>query len=335
MTPPSTSPELLAKLLTSTPDGLLVVDEAGIIRYANPAAEALFRRTSGTLTGEPFGLPHVAGLRDVELMLEDGTLRTVEMRAITTSWGDEQVWVLALRDATEERRREQALRAALTASSELTHELASELTHELNTPLAVIIGFTDLLERRWDELPDSQRRDLVHRIGAHARRVHRMLRRMLLDGTTPTHPVRTEPVELWEVALTHLPDLGVSSVRIDCPRDLRVQADPAYLDEIVVNLVENAAKYGEPPITVSARQVGEVVELTVSDRGPGVPEDFVPHLFERYSRADETPHVGGGSGLGLHLVDKLTRACGGSVRYEANEPRGSRFVVTLPAGDPA
>jgi signal transduction histidine kinase len=133
------------------------------------------------------------------------------------------------------------------------------------------------------------------------------------------------------VALSHLPDLGVSSVRIDCPRDLRVMADPAYLDEIVVNLVENADKYGAPPITVSARQVGKVVELTVSDCGSGVPEGFTPRLFERYSRADETLRQRSGSGLGLYLVDKLARACGGNVHYEPNVPTGSRFTVTLPA----
>jgi signal transduction histidine kinase len=327
MSPRETSIELLAKLLTSTPDGLLVVDTDGIVRFANPASEELFQRLPGTLTGEPFGLPHVAGLRDIELVLDDGTLRTVEMRAITTTWSGEEVWVLALRDATEERRREQELQSALMASSELT----TELTHELNTPLAVIIGFADTLERRWDDLPDPQRRDLVRRIGAHASRVHRMLRRMLLAGTIPGPSAHAEPVALWEVALSHLPDLGGPSVRIDCPRDLRVLADPAYLDEIVVNLVENADKYGTPPITVDARQVGEVVELAVSDLGPGVPDDFVPHLFEQYSRAEETPHQRGGSGLGLYLVDKLARACGGEVRYEPNVPRGARFVVTLPA----
>jgi signal transduction histidine kinase len=324
----STSAELLAKLLTSTPDGLLVLEEDGIVRYANPAAEELFQRASGSLAGEPFGLPHVAGLRDIELVLDDGSLRTVEMRAVTTTWEGAPVWVLALRDATEQRHREQELQAALLASSELT----SELTHELSTPLAVIIGFADTLERRWGDLAETQRRDLVHRIGLHARRVHRMLRRMLLAGT-PASPLSAhpEPVELWEVALAHLPDLGVSSVNIDCPRDLRVLADPAYLDEIVVNLVENADKYGASPISVSARRVGAAVELTVSDCGPGVPEAFISRLFERYSRADETLRHRSGTGLGLYLVDKLARTCGGSVRYEPNDPQGSRFIVTLPA----
>jgi signal transduction histidine kinase len=324
-----TSVELLAKLLTSTPDGLLVVDTDGIVGYANPAAHELFQRASGTLIGEPFGLPHVAGVRDVQLVLNDGTLRTVEMRAVATTWGGEQVWVLALRDATEERRREQELQTSLVASSELT----SELTHELSTPLAVIIGFAETLERRWDDLTESERRDLMHRIGVHARRLHRMLRRMLLASmaTAPLKGASAEPVELWEVALAHLPDLGLSSVHIDCPQDLRVMADPGHVDEIVVNLVENADKYGAPPITVDARRRGDVVELKVCDHGPGVPAEFVPQLFERYSRADATLRHRSGSGLGLYLVDKLARASGGSVRYEPNDPHGACFIVTLPA----
>jgi signal transduction histidine kinase len=324
-----TSAELLAKLLTSTPDGLLLVGTDGLIRYANPAAETLFQRAPGTLTGQPFGLPHVVGIRDIELVRADGSLRTVEMRHVETTWDGDPVWVIALRDTTEQHDREQQLQTRLQTSSELT----DELTHELGTTLTVIIGFTDTYERHGEQLTDDQRRDLIHRIGVHARRIQRMLRRMLLADTTPPSGSgsRTPPVELWEVALSHLPDLGVPSVHIDCPRGLRVQADPAYLDEIVINLVENAGKYGAPPITVSAHQTDDVVELTVDDHGSGVPDDFIPQLFERSTRAGGAPDDPGGSGLGLYLVDKLARACGGSVRYEPNHPKGSRFIVTLPA----
>lgn len=322
---PATTEEL-ARLLTTTPDGLLVVDTAGVVRYANPASHALFQRPAGSLVDEPFGLPHVAGVHDIELVLADGSLRTVELRAVPTTWGGDHVWVLALRDATEQRRREEELNAALAASN----DLASELTHELSTPLAVVIGFAETLERRWNDLTESERRDLIRRIGLQARRVHRMLRRMLLVGNATANPV-VEAVALWEVALAHLPDLGLSSVQIDCPRDLRVLADPAHVDEIVVNLVENADKYGEPPIVVRARRVGEVVELMVCDHGPGVPTYFVPRLFDRYSRAEETLRTRSGVGLGLFLVARLAQASGGNVRYEPNEPQGACFVVTLPA----
>jgi signal transduction histidine kinase len=329
-----TSAELLAKLLTSTPDGLLLVDLQGVVLYANPAAETLFGRAPSSLAGQPFGLPHVAGIRDVELVHGDGGLRTVEMLPVETTWEGERVWVIALRDATEQRRREQRLRTELEASSDLT----DELTHELGTTLAVVIGFAETAERHWEQLSDDQRRELFHRIGIHGHRLQRMLRRMqLADSMQPgTAEPHLEPVDLWEAALAHLPDLGGPSVHIECPRDVRVQADIAYVDEIVANLVENAAKYGAPPITIRAHRTGDVVELAVSDHGPGVDENFVPRLFERYSQADDSPHstgagTGTGTGLGLFLVQKLALACGGDVRYEPNEPQGARFIVTLPA----
>ncbi len=325
----STPVEQLAKLLTTTPDGLLVVDMVGYIRYANPAAHELFGRKPGALSGEPFGLPHVAGVRDIQLVQRDGGLRTVEMRAVSTSWGGEPVWVLTLRDATEQRLREEELRSMLTASSELT----SELTHELATPLTVIIGLTDVLETRWEELSEPQRRDLNRRVGAQARRLHRMIQRMLLAGrdTAPAPGAAPGPVDLWEVALSHLADLGVSNVEIDCPQSLQVLADPSHVDEIVMNLVENATKYGEPPITVRARRTGAMVELAVCDHGAGVPETFVPHLFERHSRAETTLRQRSGVGLGLYIVAKLARASGGDVRYQPNRPHGACFVVRLPA----
>jgi signal transduction histidine kinase len=329
MTDEPTQVQHLAKLLTTAPDGLLVVDANGIIRYANPAAHELFRRPPGSLTGQDFGYPDVADRRDIELVRPDGGLRTVEMRAVSTTWDHETVWVITLRDTTEQRRREAELRAALVT----TGELASELTHEVNTPLAVVIGLADTLDHRWDELSDAQRRDLAHRIGRQATRLHRMTRRMLLAGSLDVAPPRAEieAVNLWEVALAHLSDIGTGSVRIDCPRDLQVLAEPAAVDEIVSNLVENADKYGAPPVEVRAHRLGVAVELRVSDQGPGVPEDFVPHLFDRYSRAAPTLRQKEGVGLGLFLVRRFAQANGGDVRYEPNQPHGACFVVTLPA----
>ena len=325
MSPPQTPPEELAWLLDNTPDGLIVVDASGIVRWANPAAGGLYQRSADRLIGEPFGLPHLAGVQDVDLVLPDGHLRTVELRSVPTTWAGEDVSVIALRDATEQRRREAELGAALVDSGDLTAELA----HELSTPLAVVGMFADTLDARWDDLGDDTRRDLIRRIGRQSRRLQQILHRLLLTRHADTETV-VEPVALWEVALAHLPDLGIPSVEVDCPPDLRVLADPAHVDEIVVNLVENADKYGAPPITVRARRRGDRVELAVCDQGPGVPESFVPRLFDRYARAEDTRH-GPGLGLGLDLVARLAHESGGEVRYEPNHPQGACFVVTFPA----
>lgn len=102
---------------------------------------------------------------------------------------------------------------------------------------------------------------------------------------------------------------------------------------MLVNLVGNAAKYGDPPIELHCSRSERHVVIAVRDYGPGVPDGFVAHLFDRFTRAD-TPSVGGtpGTGLGLFIVRQLVAANGGTISYEPASPRGSRFVVQLELG---
>lgn len=117
-----------------------------------------------------------------------------------------------------------------------------------------------------------------------------------------------------------------------------MRSDPPHLQQIVVNLVTNAVKYGRAPITVAAGYEGPSINgedfavLRVSDSGDGVPAAFVPQMFERFTQSDlRTRRSGAGTGLGLSIVKGLAEAQDGEVWYEPNEPRGARFCVRLPA----
>jgi signal transduction histidine kinase len=88
----------------------------------------------------------------------------------------------------------------------------------------------------------------------------------------------------------------------------------------VQHLLSNARTYGEPPVEVRADRQADTVVLVVQDRGPGIPPEEVPNLFDRFMR---------GAGLGLFIVRHLVEANGGSVRYERAEPHGARLIVTL------
>jgi len=126
----------------------------------------------------------------------------------------------------------------------------------------------------------------------------------------------------------------IASVAASYSRDLIVRVDPNHLGRILDNYVQNAFKYGEPPVRVEATRVGDMVEVRVLDHGPGVPPEFVSRLFGKFARAD-TPATKAkkGIGLGLSIVRGLAEANGGEARYEPNVPNGSCFVVELPAGD--
>jgi signal transduction histidine kinase len=108
--------------------------------------------------------------------------------------------------------------------------------------------------------------------------------------------------------------------------------DPFHLRQMVANLVSNALRYGAPPVTASVSDEGGVVALEVTDAGAGVPLDFVPHLFERFTRASTgVAAQQSGSGFGLYIVGRLAEANGCRLTYSPVTPTGSRFRLELPS----
>ena len=150
-------------------------------------------------------------------------------------------------------------------------------------------------------------------------------------GALTMNPV---PIELAEAIDRYLREGGerTADVSVSCSPDLVVRIDAQHLGRIIDNYVQNALKYGEPPVRVEAARLGDLVELRVSDHGPGVPADFVPQLFGKFARAD-TPSTRAkkGTGLGLSIVHGLAEANGGEARYEPNSPNGACFIVRLRA----
>jgi PAS domain S-box-containing protein len=238
-----------------------------------------------------------------------------------------------------ERRRAEALaeidRAKTTFFSNVSHEFRTPLTLLLG-PLEEIVG---LPEGQW---PSDGRALLTvaHRNGL------RLLKLVnsLLDfarieaGRTRAH---FEPVDLAaytaELASSFRSAMEKAGLdfKVDCPP----LAQPVYLDremweKIVLNLLSNAFKFtlrGEVRVTVKA--LGDAVEMTVRDTGAGIPEEAMPHLFERFYRVQGAPgRTHEGSGIGLALVHELVKLHGGTVRVESAAGQGSAFIVTIPRG---
>jgi signal transduction histidine kinase len=115
-------------------------------------------------------------------------------------------------------------------------------------------------------------------------------------------------------------DVPEGDVEIAVDEEVSALADRGHLTAVVQNLLSNALAYGEGPVEVRADRLAETVLLIVQDSGPGIPEELVPSLFDRFMR---------GAGLGLFIVRHLVEANGGEVRYERAEPRGARLIVTL------
>jgi signal transduction histidine kinase len=122
----------------------------------------------------------------------------------------------------------------------------------------------------------------------------------------------------------------VSAVQVEVPEELEASVDPNAFDRIVTNLVVNAFRYGEPPVVVRAEQTDHHLRVAVEDHGTGVAPEFVPDLFERFSRSERSRAVAGGTGLGLAIARAYARAHDGDLVYENAEPHGARFNLVLP-----
>jgi two-component system sensor histidine kinase KdpD len=233
---------------------------------------------------------------------------------------------------------EQAKSAALRArSEEMRSSLLSAVSHDLRTPLAAITGAATELRDGGPAATPAQRSDLIETICEESERLERLLSN-LLDMTrveSGALQVKREWVPLEEIvgsALTRLETLlGERSIEVDLDADLPLlSADPVLLEQVFVNLLENAAKYtpSGTPIAIRAHPKGDVVQIEVADRGPGLSPGQESQIFEKFSRGD---HVGiHGVGLGLAICRGIVQAHGGTVAAENRPDGGAIFRITFP-----
>ncbi|MDQ4005077.1 MAG: HAMP domain-containing histidine kinase, partial [Actinomycetota bacterium] len=221
----------------------------------------------------------------------------------------------------------QANQELLEADEMKTHFVAVA-SHELRTPLTAVLGFARTLRSHWERLPDHERKEQIAHIEDQAARLSRLVDQLLtMSGIDAgAVEVRAEAVHLPVAVEKAVAAVGAADVVDVAEVDgAHVTADPDHLQRILVNYLANALRHGEPPIRISSRARDGWVEVVVEDRGPGVPAEFVPRLFQKFAQARGTE---GGTGLGLSIVRGLAQAQGGDVWYEPATP-GARFGVRL------
>ena len=233
---------------------------------------------------------------------------------------------------------------ALKAIDEARSELIALVTHELRTPLAVVRAYADLLAEepplRGRESRDLNRRETRaawHRATLEQiERLDRLVDSILASvRVVPEGPASVTPVDLGaivgEVVASLRPILDRHRVEVLPSVRLHGLADPPRLRQILEHLVENAVKYAPPDTAIAiewALHEG-VVQLGVSDEGPGIPDEWRERIFEPYARRDT--HTARGSGIGLYAAKRLGESMGARLWCEPARPHGARFVVAMPA----
>ena len=216
----------------------------------------------------------------------------------------------------------------LAKAAEEQSRFLAVTAHELRSPVGVLSMSGRLLAENWERLDDEERIGLLSGLQSSSARLQRLLGDLLTSSRLKeaTLDLDLEERDLAEVLAPVLLRLRLAHpeavVEGELGAGVRAVVDADRLAQIVDNLVANAVAYGRSPIRVSARQVGDEVEVTVRDDGPGVPPELRGRLFERFASRG-----GHGTGLGLHIVRELARAQGGDATYAAEH---NAFVVRLP-----
>lgn len=362
--------DVLEVTLASIGDAVITTDAAAVVTFLNPAAEALTAWLAPDAVGRPlteiFPLVHEQTRHVVEnpvatvlregravglanhtvLCARDGREVPIANSGAPIRDPSGQVYgtVLVFRDMSESRQAEDALRHAkevAETADRLKSEFVATMSHELRTPLNVILGYTDmLLDGMVGALP-SQQIDVLRRIARNSRVLFDLIS-MVLDLNrleAGRLPVDVRPVQatvlLSEVQaeLQGLCDQSGLACEWRAALGLPLfRTDPGKLKVVLKNLVSNAVKFtSEGSITIAAEEQQGGIEFSVTDTGIGISVEAQAYIFEPFRQVDgSTVRTYGGSGLGLHIVQRLLEVLGGRITVESAVGHGSIFRVWLP-----
>jgi len=348
-------------------DGVVVVDAEGMIRFANPAAEALFGRPAAELAESPFGFAVTDGRAEIDVLRRGGGVVSAELRAVDVDWEGQPMRLISLRDVTDRKRaeeherqlaRERAARAEAEAASQAKSDFLAMMSHELRTPLNAVLGYSELLELGLAGPMSEVQREHLERIQASGRHLLGLVNEVLdlarvEAGQLTVRPMAASADEAVAAALALARPLAAArGLTISVDREGEETAPLVYLGDegrvrqILVNLLSNAVKFTGPEgsIRVSAT-VCEAPEsaakvdgsspwvcFRVQDTGIGIERDKLESIFDPFVQV-EAGHTRSrdGSGLGLTISRRLARLMGGDLVAESTPGQGSTFTLWLPA----
>jgi two-component system phosphate regulon sensor histidine kinase PhoR len=264
-----------------------------------------------------------AAARSVTLPVEFGR-RDLWLSFVAVKSADGIVY--AFRDLTSERRLD-----------EEKSDFIATISHELRTPMAAVYGAAETLLRR--KLTSRQRRQLLEMIGTQAGRLSQITEEVLLATQLDRGelPVGRRPVDVAE--LVHA---SVDAIRAKLPASAslvvevepevgRASGDADRIQQVLVNLLDNAVKYGDTPVTVRVAPAPRGVRISVADSGPGITPGEEQRIFEKFYRADpKLARAPSGTGLGLYISRELVHRMGGRLEVRSEPGAGATFVVELP-----
>ena len=331
-------------ILSSMQEGVMVVDSRRSIRLVNPSLRKMF-----SLSPNVFGHPVLDTLREpvVDQMLTQA-LATAQPQEREIDLGGKvatrlMVNISPMRDAAGEAGALAMFRdvTRLMQLEQVRREFVANVSHELRTPLAIFQGYVENLVDRPNE-PLEERAAVYAVLEKHSKRLNALVEDLLILARLEARrdELHREPIEVAAFLSETGRDWAVRTAKKNVT--LRLELDPELptlpgdrmrLEQVLNNLLDNAFKYSPEGSTIvlGATRREDDLEIWVKDRGPGILSTDLPHIFERFYRADKArSRELGGTGLGLSIVKHIAQAHGGSVDAESTFGKGTTVRIRLP-----
>ncbi|TYT76169.1 sensor histidine kinase [Desulfobotulus mexicanus] len=337
----------LEAVLSSMVEGVIALDTEGSLLRMNQAAARMFDVDAALYQGRNVHeiVRNLEALRFVDKALAAES--AVEADMDLYQYGKKLVHAHSspLKDADDQRMGTLFVIQDVTQLRRLEHmrkDFVANVSHELKTPLTAIKGFVETLREDGGTDPEEAKR-FMHIIDRNVNRlillVDDLLKLSAIEQEAENEDLLLEEKNLKEVLLAavqlcmpRMEEKGIEVV-VDCPERLKVKMDSHLMEHAFVNLLDNALKYSSDHsrVDIHAGQEDDFISIAFADSGPGIPEEHLPRLFERFYRVDKArTRKLGGTGLGLAIVKHVMNAHGGRVEVRSRPGEGSVFTLFLP-----
>ena len=333
-------------IIDKTTEGILVVDMDGIVQFVNPSLQSMMDRKTGDLLGRYFGIALVPD-QSTELHITrlSGEPGIAEVRVNLTDWEGRPARLVSVRDITERKQFEDALRKAKEAAESANlakSRFVANMSHEIRTPMNGIIGMTGLM---LDTDLTSEQTEYLDMVRESADSLHSLLNDILDISKIEAGKLELEAVgfnlNIWLRDIVSQMEIRAShkglQLRCDVQRGVpdALVGDPTRLHQVIANLLSNAIKFtekGEIGVHVEKETETEdeiVLHFSVSDTGIGIAQEKQQLVFAAFAQADSsTTRQYGGTGLGLAISSQLIAMMGGSIWVDSTVGQGSTFHFT-------
>ncbi|MDJ0731618.1 MAG: ATP-binding protein [Crocosphaera sp.] len=340
----------LRDLVYNIDNGIIIVNKEGNIKFANPAALAIFEQPLEILLDYDFGIPIISDKSvELEIIKTENKMGLVEMNVTLTEWEQESVYLVSFREITERKKAEQALIKAkeeADLANQIKTEFLANVSHEIRTPMNAILGFSELLKLKL-KVNDPRLYGYVETIYNSSKALLSLINDLLDINQVESGRIELnyhrfslrklikEVINVFEHQASRKKLNLLIDIKDDVPQFINF--DSLRLRQVLVNLIGNALKFttkGHIKIMISIQDIQRdycTLNIAIEDTGIGIKEENKERIFEAFtqSKGQDNRHYSG-NGLGLFITQKITEFLGGTISLESEWGKGSTFTIVFP-----